>query len=250
MKIAKLSGKPEIFYSIQGEGMSSGIPSVFIRLSMCNLHCTWCDTDYTWNWEGTPFIHDNDSIPGYRKYRKEDQIIELTLKELVASIEKYPGNRLIITGGEPMMQQKEVAELIQLLKTDHPDYFVEIETNGTKIPQPSLDAVIDQYNVSVKLSNSGNPTSLRLKEPALTFFSQSPKSNFKFVIATPEDLNEVEQLRSDFKISGDKIILMPLGTDESALTRRESWLVDICKDRNYRFTDRMHIRLYGNKRGV
>ena len=250
MKIAKLSGKPEIFYSIQGEGLSMGVPAVFIRLSLCNLHCTWCDTDYTWNWEGTPFAHDQDKTPGYAKYRKEEQIINLDIQDAVKFIRAYPATRLIVTGGEPMMQQREVSELIKALKSESPSYFTEVETNGTKLPLAEFDALIDQYNISVKLSNSGNPTSLRLKPEVLNFFAGSVKSNFKFVIANPGDLEEVEELRNTYRIPGEKIILMPLGTNETALNSRENWLAEICKQRTYRFSDRMHIRLFGNKRGV
>ena len=78
MKLARLpDGRPEIFHTLQGEGRNTGLASVFIRSSLCNLHCRWCYTDYTWNLEGTNFAHDRDSDPSYKKYRREDQIIDL-----------------------------------------------------------------------------------------------------------------------------------------------------------------------------
>ena len=79
MKLARLpDGSPEIFHTLQGEGLSAGKPAVFIRASLCNLHCVWCDTDYTWNWENTPWKHERDSDPDYRKYKKAFHITELT----------------------------------------------------------------------------------------------------------------------------------------------------------------------------
>ena len=83
MKLARLpDGSPEIFHTLQGEGASLGKPSVFIRSSLCNLHCQWCDTDYTWNWEGTPWTHERDGEEGYQKYRKEEQITELSPEDI------------------------------------------------------------------------------------------------------------------------------------------------------------------------
>ena len=147
MKIANLSGKPEIFHTIQGEGRSTGLPCIFLRLSQCNLHCHWCDTDYTWNWEGTPFSHEKDGTPGYQKFRKKDMIIECSTEETADFIKTYDCPNLVVTGGEPLMQQKELTGLLELLKTSGNIRHVEIETNGTYIPSEELDVWVDQYNV-------------------------------------------------------------------------------------------------------
>src|SRR5215212_7889785 len=105
MKIAKLNNRGEIFYSIQGEGRSIGVPSVFVRTSLCNLHCIWCDTDYTWNWVGTRFPHVNDAIPGYRKFDKKIWIAECPVEEVAALVQGFTGRNVVLTGGEPMLQQ-------------------------------------------------------------------------------------------------------------------------------------------------
>ena len=90
MRIAADGDRPEIFHSIQGEGRSAGRPSIFLRCSLCNLHCIWCDTDYTWNWIGTEFRHVRDNQPGYSKFRKQDQIVDLSADEVVARVAQFP----------------------------------------------------------------------------------------------------------------------------------------------------------------
>lgn len=248
MKLAKLNGRPEIFYSIQGEGKSMGKPAIFVRTSMCNLHCIWCDTDYTWNWENTPFKHVNDRKKGYSKYIKKDWIVEISAQQILEELKNYPCKRVILTGGEPLMQQKELYELAHLLYTD--GYFIEIETNGTLQPKDDFDAVVHQYNVSPKLSNSGNSTQLREKEGVYKFFSNSEKATFKFVIDTPEDLDEVKELISKYQINPLDVYLMPQGTTGQALNQKQQWLIEICKLEGFNYTDRLHIHIYGDKRGI
>jgi len=250
MKIAKLSGKPEIFHTIQGEGRSAGLPCIFLRLSQCNLHCVWCDTDYTWNWEGTRFKHEKDDQPGYKKFNRSAQIIECTVTQLVEAIDQHDCPNLVITGGEPLLQQEELSELAKALSTQTSIRHIEIETNGTIIPGADLDRLVHQYNVSPKLSNSNNSQRIRIRKDALQFFAQSEKSNFKFVIGKPEDMDEVQAMIGEHDIPKEKVILMPLGTSVESLDAREEWLADICRSQGYAFSDRMHIRLFGNKRGV
>lgn len=157
LKLARLNGEPEIFYSIQGEGKSIGVPSVFVRTALCNLHCIWCDTDYTWNWEGTRFSHVNDANPAYRKFRMDEWVAECEVTETAEKIAAYRCKNIILTGGEPMMQQERLAELMETLKAGIPGARFETETNGTIVPAAEFDALIDQYNVSPKLANSNNP---------------------------------------------------------------------------------------------
>lgn len=248
MKLAKLNTGAEIFYSIQGEGPSMGKPAIFVRLSLCNLHCTWCDTDYTWNWKGTKFSHDNDKLSDYEKFDKQEWIIEHSIETIVSKVSDYPCERIILTGGEPLMQQAELTELAKLLKAR--GYFLEIETNGTIIPNNELVELIDQYNVSPKLSNSNNELKLRYKEKALSFFATTNKTYFKFVISEQKDLDEVKQMVNDLEISYNRVYLMPEGTSPNSLNEKQLWLVEICKEYGFNFTDRLHIKLYGKKRGI
>lgn len=250
IKLAKLNNRPEIFHSIQGEGLNLGVPSVFVRLSLCNLYCIWCDTDYTWNWEGTVFPHNNDALPGYTKFKKEDYVLALPNDEIVAYIAAFNCPNIVVTGGEPLVQRKDLEPLLRELKAKDPGYHIEFETNGTIAPHTALDQYSDQYNVSVKLSNSAVAYADRIVPEALAFFARSEKSNFKFVVDQESDLREILALKEEFGIRAGKILLMPQGTKASALKAKEQWLVDICKAYNFRYTDRLHIRIFGDKRGV
>jgi 7-carboxy-7-deazaguanine synthase len=248
LKLAKLKDKPEIFHAIQGEGKNLGVPSVFIRLSLCNLYCVWCDTDYTWNWEGTDFHHVSDARPGYKKFKKEEQILSCPVQQVVDEVERYRCTNIVITGGEPFVQHKDLIELAEALKVD--GHHIEVETNGTIRPSSELDSLLDQYNVSIKLANSGMEAGIRINEEAIRFYAGSEKSNFKFVIGTQKDTSEVFDLLQRFQISASKVYLMPEGTTARALNEKMEWLMRFCEQNGFHFTDRLHIRIHGNKRGV
>lgn len=250
LKIANLDGKPEIFHSIQGEGKNIGQPSVFIRTSLCNLHCIWCDTDYTWNWEKTRFAHVKDTDPSYRKFKMEEMIISLTLEEIYDEVVKSGCKNIVLTGGEPMMQLQELSDLMEFFNTKADDYFFEIETNGTLLPDARFEALIHQYNVSPKLANSNNPKKLREKADVYEYFSTNNKAIFKFVITSENDLTEVLAICKNYKIPNQKVYLMPEGTNPEALQKKQQWLIEICKKHQFNYTDRLHVHIYGDKRGV
>ena len=245
LKLAKLGDKAEIFHTLQGEGVSMGVPSVFIRSSLCNLHCSWCDTAYTWNWEGTPWSHEDDE-----KYQKQDYIVTHSAKEVAETVKQYPCKNIILTGGEPLLQQEGWTGLIKSLRATDPSYRFEVETNGTQLPDAFMSEAVDQWNVSTKLSNSGNNEKLRIKDDAMQFFAAQENAWFKFVVQSAEDLAEVQELEARFSLPKERILLMPEGRDEVTLQKRRLWLADICRDQGYRFSDRLHIQLWGAKRGV
>ena len=245
MKLAKLGDGPEIFHTIQGEGISAGCPAVFVRASLCNLHCVWCDTDHTWNFEGTPWKHERDT-----KHRKEDVIIELTPAEVAERILAFSCPRVVITGGEPLLQEDGFLEMIQLICNQQVDCVFEVETNGTRIPSPAFAEAVDQFNVSPKPANSGMEESLRLNTEALAYFAVSQKAWFKFVVSSPADLAEIQTIRTRFEIPASHILLMPEGRTAAQLDRSAKWLVGICRDLGFRFCDRLHVRIWGDKRGV
>ncbi|MCP5535265.1 MAG: 7-carboxy-7-deazaguanine synthase QueE [Akkermansiaceae bacterium] len=250
MKLARLHGGPEIFHSLQGEGVSVGIPSVFVRASLCNLHCQWCDTDYTWNWEHTPWKHEKDDEPGYQKFKKPEYLVELPTHQVAEQIAAFPCSRVILTGGEPLLQDEAWQSVITHLLARNPDYCFEVETNGTIVPSTELDQVVSQYNVSPKLKNSGNDIGLRVKGGALKFFAASEKAWFKFVVSRMDDLEEIRELISCYKLPHNRILLMPEGRDDDTLQQRRLWLAGICRDHNFRYSDRLHIQLWGSARGV
>ena len=226
--------EPEIFASLQGEGPSAGRPSVFVRLSNCNLACGWCDTAYTWRFAG----------PGAFE-RKANQLT-LSEDDTAVRILALAGNRLVVTGGEPLLQASALAKLLAFLPAMH----VEIETNGTVAPPPALDALVHQYNVSPKLAHSGNPAHLALIPERLAAFAADPRAFFKFVVATPGDVSEVLALAQTYAIPRERLFVMPEGTASATLRTRSRWLADICVREGLRLSDRLHIHLYGDTRGT
>lgn len=250
MKLAKFKDSAEIFYSLQGEGKNAGKPSVFIRSSLCNLHCIWCDTDYTWNWENTRFAHRNDDDPAYRKFRREEQIIDLAIPEIIAIIEQYPARHLVFTGGEPLLHQGDWLELMERFSERHPAATYAVETNGTLMPDSALDERITQYNVSPKLKNAAMPERLRIRRKILSFFAGSPKAIFKFVTVDQADLEEVLALQSGCGIPAEKIYLMPEGTTVAAQQQHSAFVAEACLKHGFQFSPRLQIYLYGDERGT
>ena len=144
MKLAKLGDGPEIFHTIQGEGVSAGLPAVFVRASTCNLHCVWCDTDHTWNFEGTPWAHEKDAVPGYAKHRRAEVMIEMEPAEVARRVLAFDCPRTVITGGEPLLQEDAFAAMMKLIRGERPGHQFEVETNGTRIPSPDFEAIMWQ----------------------------------------------------------------------------------------------------------
>jgi 7-cyano-7-deazaguanosine (preQ0) biosynthesis protein QueE len=225
----------EIFYSVQGEGFNIGRPAVFIRLNMCNLSCSWCDTPYTWNWKKFDYF-------------KESTI--MTSDEIVSKVKELSSGVLpiiVITGGEPLMQQKELPELCEKLKKIY--HWIEMETNGTMIPNYETDRFIDQYNVSPKLSSSGNDKR-RERKDALFYFGRDYKTYFKFVVQNEDDFKEVLRLWREYNLDRTRIILMPEGRTQVELEEKSQWLIEVCKLYDLRFCSRLQVNVYGTKRGV
>jgi len=223
----KVSGD-QIFFSLQGEGESIGMPAVFLRLHLCNLHCNWCDTKYTWDKSSSEFWQES-----------EDWNFDKTLKE----ISKYPVSRLVITGGEPMLQQGRIARLVRLI----PDWKVEIETNGTIAPL-SLLAQKCQFNVSPKLENSGNSLQLRYKPEVLKTFNTLPETTFKFVIQTERDLEEIDKIVKDCGLDSAKIIIMPEGKTRDEIRNHAIAVIEQVRQRGWRLLPRLQVMLWGAKR--
>ena len=174
--------EPEIFASVQGEGPSAGAPVAFVRLSRCNLACVWCDTAYTWHFTDDERPH-RDTVT----FERAANQIKLSPEETARRIATLGQDRLVITGGEPLLQAAALAEMLEHL----PKIAVEIETNGTIAPPATLDARVEQYNVSPKLAHSGNTAELALKPELLDRWARDPRAFLKFVIAQPADLDEV-----------------------------------------------------------
>ena len=154
--------------------------------------------------------------------------------------------RLVITGGEPLMQCGALADMLSAL----PDISVEIETNGTTKASAHVDIRVDQYNVSPKLAHSGNDASLALIPERLDFYAADPRAFFKFVIAEPGDVDEVLALQRRYRFRPGHVFLMAEGTDSTALRSRQKWLSGLCLEHGFRMSDRLHIHLYGDTRAT
>jgi len=238
-------GEPEIFASLQGEGPSAGKPCAFVRLSRCNLACQWCDTAYTWRFTG-----DNRPHRSGLDYDRRANQLTLSEEDTAARIAALGQRRLVVTGGEPLLQAPALARMLAQLQVLLPGVRVEIETNGTVAPPPAVDALIHQYNVSPKLAHSGNPAELALIPERLAHWAAEPRAFFKFVIAEPSDVDEVLALVTQFQIPRERVYLMAEGTDIATLAARERWLAGLCLQHELTLSKRLHIELYGDERGT
>jgi len=245
---ARAPGQPEIFRSIQGEGVHTGRVRTFVRLSGCNLHCVWCDTPYTWNWRGTKWPHEKDRLGSPHKFEPLDEAIEMDVEAVAAAIAALPAEGVVITGGEPLAQMAGLIALAERLKQD--GRRVEIETNGTIPPDPRLAELVDLFMVSPKLAHSGNAAALAQRATPLAAFAALDQAVFKFVARTPADLDEVAALATRHAIPAERIMIMPEGTDSQALIARATALADAVLERGYGLSDRLHIHLFGDARGT
>jgi len=223
----------EIFYSIQGEGMLTGVPSVFVRTSGCNLRCVWCDTPYTsWSPEGS----------------------DVTVEDILAAIRAYPGKHAVVTGGEPMIAPG-VVELTKGIK--QLGLHITIETAGTVFHPVACDLM----SISPKLENStphereggkwaAQHERLRYQPNVLKQLMAEYPYQLKFVVASPGDMNEIATMLEDIHADRSRVVLMPEGTTPEAIRERAPWLTEICKREGFRYSPRLHIDLWGNRRGV
>jgi 7-carboxy-7-deazaguanine synthase len=227
----------EIFYSLQGEGELTGVPSVFIRTSGCNLRCSWCDTPYaSWHPEGQ----------------------EISEGEILTEVRKYPARHCVLTGGEPMVA-RQIHELATCLKQE--GYHITIETAGTIVPN---GIACDLASLSPKLSNSTPDVSAispawvkrhettRFQPEVLRQWVSCYPFQLKFVVSSAEDLPEIEAVVAGIgeSIPAWRIQLMPEGTDSAVLSSRRTDLIALCREKGYRLCDRLHIHLFGNSKGT
>ena len=233
LKLSRLpSGLPEIFPSVQGEGPTRGLPSVFVRLALCNLRCSWCDTKYTWDWQ---------------HYRRDAEIVETETEAVLQRVSDFGHHNVVITGGEPLLQQGALTALITALKGM--GRRIEVETNGTIVPLPSLAEAVDQWNVSPKLANSQNPQRQREVSGALSWFAARPNAIFKLVVSEPPDLEEVRRLLKNYGIPGAHALAMPQAQDRAELATQDQWLRPASQAAGIGFSPRLQISLWDGVRG-
>ncbi len=224
----------EVFFSVQGEGILAGTPSVFIRTNGCNLRCTWCDTPYTsWTPQGE----------------------DVMLGTLLANVRREWCGHVVVTGGEPMLAP-EIVELCEGLRRI--EHHITIETNGTVFKELECDLM----SVSPKLANStppkkgrglavaGRHEELRYQPDVLRQLIARYPYQLKFVVSQKEDLAEITSIVKEIGADKHRVLLMPEGTKPSQLREKSEWIVEACKYYHYRYSPRLHVQLWGNKRGV
>lgn len=225
--------------TFQGEGKFAGTRTAFLRLAGCNLHCSWCDTPYTWDWTGR----------NGKRYSVKDESKVMTISEVQESIDRIGVHHLVLTGGEPMLQQD---SLVQMLRKLEREYTVEIETNGTITPKTPLYDEIAHFDVSPKLANSGMPREMRIKPAVLWDLALRRKASFKFVCTSDErDLLEVDDIVHEIYGNArfNNIWIMPEGRDAETILRRAKELAPAVLARGYNMTLRMQTLLWGAERG-
>ena len=233
----------EQFYSIQGEGKTMGVRAVFLRLAGCNLMCGGMGTQF----DGE--LHNGakwrcDSIEVWMK-GKQKEFEDVLEKDLIDELRQ--GAHLVITGGEPLMQQAGIINFIYYLINERKiNPFIEIETNGTILPNENLLKLVSQWNVSPKLLSSGNEKQIAIKDDVLSLLSGF-NTQFKFVVDSEEDLSEILELDG---IPNSKVWLMPAGENETLLKQKAEKVAEICKQHKFNYSHRLHITLWNQKTGV
>ncbi|GAA0902689.1 7-carboxy-7-deazaguanine synthase QueE [Virgisporangium aurantiacum] len=226
----------ETFVSLQGEGPSSGERAVFVRLAGCNLTCTWCDTRYSWDWD------------------RYDPAVETSIvdpKLLAADLDRRAGphTRLVVlTGGEPLLQQPAVVTLLTALRARRPDVRCEVETNGTVAPAEALVPLVYRFVVSPKLTHAGSAAA-RVRPQTLRALLDLPRSVLKIVLDGPGDLPQVASLAATARTTPDRIWLMPRATTTAELLIGMRTLAGLAVDNGFNLSGRTHILLWGDVRG-
>ncbi len=221
---AALGRIAEIFFSIQGEGVTAGAPAVFIRLQGCSVGCAWCDTKYSWD-------------PGGGR--------AVDLDAIVAEAAASPTRRAVVTGGEPLESPLFLPLTRALAERG---LALEVETSGTLPPPLEADPAI-QWNVSVKLESSGVPEARRIRPAAIRAFVGCDVW-WKFVVANDADVDEVLHLAERFDLLRERILLQPEAIRREDFLARAPRVVEACTRHGFRFSPRLHVLLWGARRGV
>ncbi|MEV0264703.1 7-carboxy-7-deazaguanine synthase QueE [Streptomyces sp. NPDC050617] len=214
----------------QGEGPSLGRLAVFLRLGHCNLTCEWCDTPYTWDWT---------------RHEAAAELTVMTVDSAVRQVARVGAPLLVITGGEPLMQQQALGTLLGRLP---PGIDAEIETNGTIVPTEEIRARVARFNVSPKLANSGVRDAKRVRSRALAELNATGKAMFKFVVSSAEDLAEVGRIVEEYSLK--PVYIMPEGTNSDAILQGLRDMSSAILERGWNITPRLHVLIWGDQRGV
>jgi organic radical activating enzyme len=225
--------------TVQGEGPSCGRRCGFLRLGGCNLHCRWCDTPYTWDWRGV--------ADGGVAYDPRVELKPMDVDDVAAAVLAMGADLTVVTGGEPLDQQRALIPLVERLVGA--GGRVEIETNGTVVPADGLLArETIRFNVSPKLAHASDPLRRRIRPGALRALSENPGTAFKFVCRELGDLDEVAELVDELALRS--VWIMPEGNSARQINERLADLADEVVRRGWNLSTRLHVLAWGDKRGV
>ena len=209
---------------VQGEGLNLGTPSTLIRLSQCNLRCDFCDSKYTWQDEK-----------------------EMSIDEVIAEVNKYNCHHIMISGGEPLLQQDDLIKLMEQLLETNLFYTFEIESNGTIVPKKRLAELTDLFTISPKFNQTLEYNSVFNHIEDL---AERPQIVFKFVVDKGDDFAQILTFVYKNNKAGHEVFLMPCATSVIEMAERLKFITDFAKEYNFRVTPRLQILTYGNKRGT
>jgi organic radical activating enzyme len=253
----------EKFLSHQGEGRTAGRLAYFIRLAGCNLTCGINHNTFSKakkeNWtqeqivdnkaQDALWVCDTMSIWMQGKNKAfEELLYEINLDGFSQAVSD--GAHLIMSGGEPLLWQKNIIKFIRFLSTNGLNPPIEIETNGTVLPSVEIEHLISYWNISPKLSNSAMPLDRRIKLDSMSYFSKNEKAMFKFVIGGDEDITEVLDLVSTFQIDKRKVWLMPAASSIEELLSRNKSVAELALKQSFNFSSRLQVEIYNKTTGV
>ena len=216
--------------TFQGEGPSSGQRAMFVRLGRCNLDCAFCDTAYTWDWT---------------RYDPDAELRRRSVDDVLAELDRIGAPLLVITGGEPMLQQRHLVPLVRGARIR--GWRVEVETNGTIAPRDPLPALVDQWNVSPKLAGSGVDLARRWQPDALRALAGTGRAIAKFVVRSPSELDEAAAVAEAGHLT--EVWVMPEATDARTLVARLALLAPDVLARGWHLSSRLQVLVWGNERG-
>jgi len=218
----------EIFCSIQGEGRLAGVVSVFVRIAGCDLRCVWCDTKYAWDSEDAE---------------------RMSVADVVERVCKYDCRYVVVTGGEPLLDDALEELLDQLHQRGK---HITVETSGRRY----VKMVCDLVSISPKLSNSlGNSAGVAIEEQlcdvdVIRRYIEGYNCQLKFVVSSESDLAEVEDVLSQLDtVAREDVMLMPMAATQQEYRLCGQQVAQWCIERGFRFGPRLHIEFWGCKRG-
>lgn len=218
--------------TIQGEGIHTGQRVGFVRLAGCNLACSWCDTPYSWDWD---------------RFDRKEESHKTLVSELATQVKEMGVDRIVLTGGEPMLQQTAIWDF----KSSLGSIEIDVETNGTILPNIKTINAVDMFSVSPKLAHGGDLLEMRRTKAleAFAYLAGEDRAIFKFVCQWASDFDEIDEIITQFKIPRNAVWIMPEGVSQLAQMESMHRLADEAIARGFNISPRLHVLIWNTERG-